>query len=68
MSRTKDLHQCIVNAVTDEDVRDIARAMIDLAKSGDKTAARLILGYLETPTAQELNRPALTLTKNPLLK
>jgi hypothetical protein len=29
MSRTKDLHQCIGNAVTDENVNDIARAMID---------------------------------------
>jgi hypothetical protein len=53
MSRSTDLHQSIVDAVTDDDVQAIIRRLIDQARHGDKTAARLILGYLETPTEQE---------------
>jgi hypothetical protein len=47
------LRQALIDAVTAQDITDIARALIAKARAGDVAAAKLLLGYaLGKPAAQ----------------
>lgn len=43
--RAAELRSTIFRAITDEDIAGIVRGLIDQAKAGDVTAAKLVLGY-----------------------
>lgn len=42
-SRSAELRKAFTEAVTDEDVAEIARSLVDLAKGGDIAAAKVVL-------------------------
>ena len=39
----------LVGSVSDDDIREIAKALVDKAKAGDTGAAKLVLGYVVGP-------------------
>jgi hypothetical protein len=43
------LHEATFNAVTEQDMADVMKVIVDKAKSGDLGAAKLLLGYV-TPS------------------
>lgn len=47
--RVAALRSALLDAVTADDVREMARALLDQAKAGDAAAARLLLSYTVGP-------------------
>jgi len=47
--RVAELRRALMDAVSEEDVRTLAGALLNKAKGGDVAAARLILPYLVGP-------------------
>lgn len=44
-ARVARLRQVLVEAVTDDDIRDVVKKLVELTKDGDLRAARLLLHY-----------------------
>lgn len=67
LDRVARFRRVLVEAVTDEDVEEIARTLVKLSKGGDLAAIKVLLPYLIGKVPEIVNEPEDGGTKGPIL-